>query len=102
MAGSFCTNCGSRLVPGSRFCQQCGFALQTDSTEAVRAKRAEMATALSAMALKATYAMRALQAKLAVAEPPSGAGRARFCTSCGTPRPTADRFCQQCGGAFES
>lgn len=64
----FCPQCGTTLIPGDRFCQECGFDISTVQTNEAPAVSSQEEP----------------EAKPA-------------CPQCGNPLISGDRFCEQCG-----
>lgn len=71
----FCPQCGTTLIPGDRFCQECGFdiSLIQDQAEPVAEETKPQP------------------------EPVQAPVAGQFCPQCGKPLIAGDRFCQECG-----
>lgn len=67
----FCPQCGTTLIPGDRFCQECGFDLSTVDAATIQSPEGE----------------------IAASEP----ANIPVCPQCGKKLVPGDRFCEECG-----
>ncbi len=82
-----CPQCGSKLAPGDRFCQECGFdtsSLLTTESEVDQIQQTTVAEEIPPVAIE-------------VNEPDPQPVKQQFCPQCGTSFTPGNRFCLECG-----